>query len=162
MQQVNSSISTQRSMNSPVSGIWKLLKNATLTHQLYSRSTRLTLFLSVWNTSRLTTAWNLQIDFLTGLLKAIYFSLKNAFQNLALFTRRSGLLLPDTMVKSNILTSKDNEYFYALHSVYSFDDSKKQLKVHCRKYNSFPMCHLCWKSPKEVLHDYLIDGVTYV
>lgn len=57
---------------------------------------------------------------------------------------------------------KDNEYFYAIHSFYSFDDFKKQLKVHCRKYNAFPMRPLGWKSPKEVLYDFLVDGVTYV
>ena len=42
---------------------------------------------------------------------------------------------------------KDNEYFYATHTFYSFDDFKKQLAVHCRKYNNFPMRPLNWKSP---------------
>ena len=34
---------------------------------------------------------------------------------------------------------KDNEYFYATHSFYSFNDFKKQLAVHSRKYNNFSM-----------------------
>ena len=34
---------------------------------------------------------------------------------------------------------KDNEYFYAIHKFYSFADFKKQLAVHSRKYNNFPM-----------------------
>lgn len=34
---------------------------------------------------------------------------------------------------------KDNEYFYVTHTFYSFDDFKKQLAVHSRKYNNFPM-----------------------
>lgn len=57
---------------------------------------------------------------------------------------------------------KDNEYFYATHTFYSFDDFKAQLKIHSRKYNAFPMRPLGWKSPRETLFDFLIDGVTYV
>ena len=34
---------------------------------------------------------------------------------------------------------KDNKYFYATHKFYSFEDFKKQLSVHLRWYNSFPM-----------------------
>ena len=30
---------------------------------------------------------------------------------------------------------KDNEYFYATHTFYSFDDFEKQLKVHNYNYN---------------------------
>ena len=41
---------------------------------------------------------------------------------------------------------KNNEYFYATHKFYSFDDFKNQLIVHLRWYNSFPMCPLHWKS----------------
>lgn len=33
---------------------------------------------------------------------------------------------------------KDNEYFYASHKFYSFDDFKRQLAVHSNKYNNFP------------------------
>lgn len=57
---------------------------------------------------------------------------------------------------------KDNEYFYATHRFYSFDDFKAQLKIHSRNYNAFPMRPLGWKSPKDTLFDFLIDGVTYV
>ena len=44
---------------------------------------------------------------------------------------------------------KDNEYFYAVHTFYSFDDFKKQLAVHNRNYNNFPMRPLNWKSPTD-------------
>ena len=57
---------------------------------------------------------------------------------------------------------KDNEYFYAIHTFYSFEDFANQLKVHNRKYNDFPMRPLGWKSPKDTLYDFLVDGVTYV
>ena len=46
---------------------------------------------------------------------------------------------------------KDNEYFYASHTFYSFDDYRKQLSVWNRKYNDFPMRPLNWNSPKQVL-----------
>ena len=57
---------------------------------------------------------------------------------------------------------KDNEYFYADHTFYSFEDFKKQLAVRGRQYNNFPMRPLKWKSPKQTLHDFLSLGVTYV
>ena len=58
---------------------------------------------------------------------------------------------------------KDNERFYATHTFYSFQDFAKQLKTYnYRDYNSFPMRPLGWKSPKQVLNDFLLDGVTYV
>lgn len=53
---------------------------------------------------------------------------------------------------------KDNEYFYATHSFYSFQDYEKQLAVHSRKYNNFPMRPLKWKSPREVLSHFLETG----
>lgn len=56
---------------------------------------------------------------------------------------------------------KDNEYFYATHSFFSFDDFRVQLAVHSRKYNAFPMRPLKWQSPKKVLHDFFTFGVTY-
>lgn len=46
---------------------------------------------------------------------------------------------------------KDNEYFYAKHSFYSFDDFRRQLAVWERKYNNFPMRPLGWNSPRDVL-----------
>ena len=58
---------------------------------------------------------------------------------------------------------KDNERFYATHQFYSFSDFAKQLKIYnYRDYNSFPMRPLGWKSPKQVLDDFVKDGVTYV
>lgn len=56
---------------------------------------------------------------------------------------------------------KDNEYFYATHKFFSFDDFKNQLAVYTRKYNAFPMRPLKWQSPKLVLHDFFTLGVTY-
>lgn len=46
---------------------------------------------------------------------------------------------------------KDNEYFYADHKFYSFVDFAKQLAVHQRKYNLFPIRPLNWLSPLQVL-----------
>lgn len=53
---------------------------------------------------------------------------------------------------------KDNEYFYASHKFYSFEDYKRQLAVHNRKYNNFPMRPLGWKSPREFLKHFLNTG----
>ena len=51
---------------------------------------------------------------------------------------------------------KDNERFYATHSFYSFEDFSKQLTLYNRRdYNNFPMHPLNWKTPKQVLMDYL-------
>lgn len=51
---------------------------------------------------------------------------------------------------------KDNERFYATHTFYSFEDFSKQLKVYNRKdYNQFPMRPLGWRTPKQVLDNYL-------
>ena len=56
---------------------------------------------------------------------------------------------------------KDNEYFYATHKFFSFEDFKKQLYVHLRWYNSFPMRPLHWKSPKQYISDYLNNGLLH-
>ena len=53
---------------------------------------------------------------------------------------------------------KDNEYFYATHKFYSFDDFAKQLKVHNYKYNKFPMRPLNWHSPQEYINAFVNDG----
>lgn len=53
---------------------------------------------------------------------------------------------------------KDNEYFYATHTFYSFSDFSRQLAVHNRRYNAFPMRPLAWKSPKDFLFDFLSSG----
>ena len=49
---------------------------------------------------------------------------------------------------------KDNEYFYASHKFFSFEDFRKQLAVWNRKYNDFPMRPLGWLSPKQVLSSF--------
>ena len=56
---------------------------------------------------------------------------------------------------------KDNEYFYATHTFYSFDDFKKQLAVHSRKYNNFPMRPLNWKAPAEYVKAFLTAGEVF-
>lgn len=43
---------------------------------------------------------------------------------------------------------KDNEYFYATHKFFSFEDFKKQLKLHNYNYNNFPIRPLNWRSPQ--------------
>ena len=53
---------------------------------------------------------------------------------------------------------KDNEYFYATHTFYSFDDFAKQLRVHNYKYNKFPMRPLNWKAPADYIKAFLDDG----
>ena len=53
---------------------------------------------------------------------------------------------------------KDNEYFYATHTFYSFDDFAKQLKVHNYKYNRFPMRPLHWKAPIDYVQSFLTDS----
>ena len=51
---------------------------------------------------------------------------------------------------------KDNEHFYATYTFYSFEDFAKQLKVYNRRdYNNFPMRPLGWKTPNQVLKNYL-------
>lgn len=56
---------------------------------------------------------------------------------------------------------KDNEYFYATHTFYSFDDFKKQLAVHSRKYNLFPMRPLNWNSPADYVNAFLTSGEVF-
>lgn len=56
---------------------------------------------------------------------------------------------------------KDNEYFYATHKFYSFEDFSKQLALHLKRYNSFPMRPLAWKSPKQYILDYLNFGLLH-
>ena len=57
---------------------------------------------------------------------------------------------------------KDNERFYATHTFYSFQDFAKQLKLYnSRSYNCFPMRPLGWKTPRQVLMNYLAVSVTH-
>ena len=57
---------------------------------------------------------------------------------------------------------KDNEYFYATHQFFSFDDFAKQLKVHNYKYNKFPMRPLHWKSPSDYVKAFIHDGEIFL
>lgn len=56
---------------------------------------------------------------------------------------------------------KDNEYFYASHKFYSFDDFKKQLSVRNREYNNFPIRPLNWKTPAEYILAFLSNGEVF-
>ena len=56
---------------------------------------------------------------------------------------------------------KDNEYFYATHKFYSFDDFKKQLAVHSRNYNNFPMRPLNWNSPSDYIKAFVNFGEVF-
>lgn len=56
---------------------------------------------------------------------------------------------------------KDNEYFYATHKFYSFNDFAKQLKVHNRNYNKFPIRPLNWNAPIDYINAFLDDGETF-
>ena len=56
---------------------------------------------------------------------------------------------------------KDNEYFYATHKFFSFEDFKKQLAVHSRKYNNFPMRPLNWKSPADYINAFISNGEVF-
>lgn len=57
---------------------------------------------------------------------------------------------------------KDNEYFYATHTFYSFNDFAKQLKIHNYNYNKFPMRPLHWKAPIDYINAFLEDGEIYI
>ena len=56
---------------------------------------------------------------------------------------------------------KDNEYFYATHTFYSFKDFAKQLKVHNYRYNRFPMRPLHWKAPIDYIKAFLQNGEVF-
>ncbi len=56
---------------------------------------------------------------------------------------------------------KDNEYFYATHRFYSFDDIAKQLKAHNYKYNKFTMRSLNRKTPADYVKAFLKDGEVF-
>ncbi len=49
---------------------------------------------------------------------------------------------------------KDNEYFYAVKTFYSFKDFADQLKRHNYWYNNFPMRPLKWLSPSQSLKEF--------
>jgi len=57
---------------------------------------------------------------------------------------------------------KDNEYFYAVKTFFSFADFKAQLNIHNRRCNHFPMKPLMWLSPVQSLEAFFSKPVTYV
>ena len=50
---------------------------------------------------------------------------------------------------------EDQKRFYSCHSFYSLDDFAKQLAVHNRRSNNFPMRPLGWRSPSEFTVQYV-------
>ena len=56
---------------------------------------------------------------------------------------------------------KDNEYFYATHKFFSFNDFAEQLKVHNYKYNKFPMRPLNWKAPADYVNAFIKYGEVF-
>ena len=50
---------------------------------------------------------------------------------------------------------EDQKRFYACHSFYSLNDFAKQLAVHNRRSNNFPMRPLAWLSPSEFTVQYV-------
>ena len=50
---------------------------------------------------------------------------------------------------------EDQKRFYSCHSFYSLDDFAKQLTIHNRRSNNFPMRPLGWRSPSEFTVQYV-------
>ena len=50
---------------------------------------------------------------------------------------------------------EDKKRFYSCHCFYSLDDFAKQLAVHNRRSNDFPMRPLNWSSPNEFAVQYV-------
>ena len=50
---------------------------------------------------------------------------------------------------------EDQKRFYSCHSFYSLDDFQKQLTVHLRRSNNFPMRPVHWLSPNEFAVQYV-------
>ncbi len=50
---------------------------------------------------------------------------------------------------------EDQKRFYSCHAVYSLEDFAKQLTVHNRRSNSLPMKPFRWRSPSEVVVQYV-------
>jgi hypothetical protein len=50
---------------------------------------------------------------------------------------------------------EDQKRFYSYHSFYSLEDFAKQLAVHNRRSNNFPMRPLSWLSPSEFAVQYV-------
>lgn len=50
---------------------------------------------------------------------------------------------------------EDQKRFYSCHAVYSLEDFAKQLTVRNRRSNSLPMKPLRWRSPSEVVVQYV-------
>ena len=56
---------------------------------------------------------------------------------------------------------EDQKRFYSCHNFYSLDDFAKQLTVHNRRSNDFPMRPLAWLSPSEFTVQYVSQTYTF-
>ena len=70
---------------------------------------------------------------------------------------KSVLIRRGTTEKSRTLASQETTSISILAKFYSPEDFQKQLAVHNRNYNNFPMRPLGWKSPQEVLRSFALD-----
>ena len=62
---------------------------------------------------------------------------------------------PRHKVKMERSHREDQKRFYSCHCFYSLDDLAKQLAVHNRLSNNFPMRPLAWRSPREFTVQYV-------
>ncbi len=62
---------------------------------------------------------------------------------------------PQHNCKAECSHREDQKRFYSCHAVYSLDDLAKQLTVRNRRSNSLPMKPLRWRSPSEVVVQYV-------
>lgn len=65
------------------------------------------------------------------------------------------------MERLSVHTEKIMNKIYAIHKFYSFEDFKKQLAVHNRKYNNLPMRPLNWKSPADYIKAFIVNGEVF-
>ena len=66
-----------------------------------------------------------------------------------------------SVVSAVVSESVSASVFYATRSFYSLKDLKKQLAVHNRKYNNFPMRPLNWKSPADYVSAFVQNGEVF-
>ena len=72
-------------------------------------------------------------------------------------TEKSVLIRRGTTERSNARIARTTSISILATKFYSLEDFQKQLAVHNRNYNNFPMRPLGWKSPQEVLRSFALD-----
>lgn len=93
-------------------------------------------------------------------------SKKNILTRFELFARHLGIrhkrirpYTPRHNGKVERSHREDQKRFYDSHRFFSLDDFSKQLALHLRRSNNFPMRPLHWLSPLEFLHAYTVQYV---